>query len=354
MPKCNNYLGAYTVADSKLNALKAKNLSTPGHYSDGNGLYLRVAVNRKSWMFRYKVAGKSHWLGLGAFDDFTLADAREAARECRRLLHQGTDPLEHRRAAKEATQAAQAMTFKRVAGLYLSSHRDGWRNAKHAAQWENTLTTYAYPTMGDKPVSVITVADVLAVLEPIWKIKPETASRLQGRIANVLDSAAARHLRTGDNPARWRGHLDHLLPERGKLAKVKHHPAVPYADLPALYAELTESKGTSALCLRFLILTAARSMEARGATWAEIDLEAGIWTVPDERMKAGEEHRVPLSAPAMAILREMAVRGTAPDKLVFEGGRKGRPLSDKAASKALLVAGGDGYTVHGMRSTFRD
>jgi integrase len=342
------------MADGKLTALKAKNLSTPGHHFDGGGLYLRIAEGRKSWMFRYKVAGKDKWLGLGAFDDFTLADARESARECRRLRTQGIDPLEHRRAAREAAQAAQAMTFKHVAGLYIDAHKDGWRNAKHAAQWEATLTAYAYPVLGDKPVSAITVSHILAVLEPIWKVKPETASRLRGRIENVLDHAAARHLRTGENPARWRGHLAHLLPERAKLAKVEHHAAVPYADLPRVYDKLAESKGTAALCLRFLILTAARSGEARGATWAEINPDAGIWTIPAERMKADKEHRVPLSAPAVEILRDMAALGTDPAKLVFEGGRKDRPLSDVAVSKALRAAGGDGYTVHGMRSTFRD
>lgn len=341
------------MADGKLTALKATKLTKPGHHSDGGGLYLRIAANRKSWMFRYKVAGKDKWMGLGAFGDFSLVEARAAARECRQLLTQGIDPLEHRRTAQAASQAAQAATFRHVAVLYVSAHKAGWRNAKHAAQWEATLVAYVYPSFGDRPVSAVTVADVLAVLEPIWLTKPETASRVRGRIENVLDYAAARHMRTGENPARWRGHLDHLLPERSKVAKVEHHAAIAYADLPALYAKLTESTGMAAACLRFTILTASRSGEARGATWSEIDLEAAIWTVPAARMKAGKEHRVPLSEPALEILRDMEARGTDPSKLVFPGYAKGRPLSDVALSKALRVAGGGEFTVHGMRSTFR-
>lgn len=200
----------------------------------------------------------------------------------------------------------------------------------------------------------VAVADVLAILEPIWKEKPETAGRVRGRIETVLDFAASRHLRTGDNPARWKGHLEHSLPARAKIAKVEHHAALPWQDIPALMGKLGESKGTAALCLRFLVLTAARSGEARGARWNEIDMEAKTWTVPGDRMKAGLPHRVPLSTPALAILTTMADLDHEPDGLVFPGGMVKKPLSDVAMNKALATAGGEDCTVHGMRSTFRD
>ncbi|MDE2344705.1 MAG: integrase arm-type DNA-binding domain-containing protein [Betaproteobacteria bacterium] len=342
------------MAEGKLTAMQVNKLTKPGHHGDGGGLYLRVREDRKVWFFRYKVAGKSHWLGLGPYPDYPLAEAREAARQCRRQLREGIDPLEARRAAKDAAQAATETTFKAVAQAYIAAHKDTWRNPKHAAQWPATLEAYVYPRFGDKPVHAVSVADVLAVLEPIWRVIPETASRVRGRIEIVLDYAAARHLRTGENPARWRGHLQHTLPKREKVAKVEHHAATPWADLPALYAKLTESNGMAAMCLRFLILNATRSGEARGATWAEIDINKKLWTIPGDRMKAGREHRIPLSAPAVALLEEMAQLGTEPARLVFPGQVKGKPLSDVALNKALATAGGGKHTVHGMRSTFRD
>lgn len=342
------------MADGKLTALQVKKMTKPGHHGDGGGLYLRVGDGRKSWMFRYKVAGKTTWLGLGPESDYTLAEAREAARQCRRQLREGIDPLEARRAAKATTQEAEGLTFQVMAEKYIKAHEAEWRNAKHAAQWAATLTAYAYPIMGNKPVHSIDVADVLEALEPIWTEKPETASRVRGRIEAVLDYAAARKLRSSENPARWRGHLDHLLPARAKVARVEHHAAIPYADLPALMVKLSASRGMAAMCLRFDILTAARSGEARGATWGEIDVESATWTIPGNRMKAGREHRVPLSAPALAILREVAQLGTDPAQLVFPGAVKGKPLSDVALNKALATAGGGAFTVHGMRSTFRD
>ena len=342
------------MADGKLTALTAKRLTKPGHHGDGGGLYLRIAEARKSWMFRYKRAGKTHWLGLGAFDDFTLAEARDAARECRRQLKESIDPIEARRAAKAAALEAEGLTFKVMAERCIKAHEAKWRNEKHAAQWTSTLKAYAYPAFGEKPVHSVGVADVLEALEPIWTEKPETASRVRGRIEAVLDYAAARKLRPSENPARWRGNLDHLLPARAKIAKVEHHAALPWADLPRLVVRLGESKGTAAICLRFLILTATRSMEARGATWAEIDMDKKVWTVPAERMKAGREHRIPLSRAAVAVLEHMAQLGTEPGKLVFPGAVKGKPLSDVSLSKALRAAGGGDYTVHGLRSTFRD
>jgi integrase len=273
-------------------------------------------------------------------------------------VDQGINPIEQRRVAKDAAKEAQGQTFQTIAERYIKAHEPEWGNTKHAAQWTATLTAYAYPTLKDKPVSSIGVNDVLAVLESIWTEKPETASRVRGRLEAVLGYAAALKLRSTENPARWRGNLDHLLPKRGDIAEVEHHPAVPWAELPGVYAKLCESRGLSALCLRFLILTAVRSNEARSATWAEIDMDAKVWTVPALRMKGRKtkkrEHRVPLSAPALAILGEMAQFGTAPDKLVFPGAVKGKPLSDVALNKALRAAGAVDYVVHGLRSTFRD
>lgn len=341
------------MADGKLTALGIRKQTKPGTYNDGSGLYLRVGEAGKSWLYRFKLNGKANWMGIGSLNDYSLAEARDKARECRKLLDQGINPLEARKAAKAAALEAEGQTFKLMAERYIKAHEAEWRSAKHTAQWTATLTAYAYPLLKDKPVHSIGVNDVLEVLEPIWTAKPETASRVRGRIEAVLDYAAARKLRSTENPARWRGNLDHLLPRRSKVAKVEHHAAIPYADLPALMAKLAESKGVSAMCLRFTILTAARSGEARGAKWAEIDMAAATWTVPAERMKAAREHRVPLSDQAVAILNEMAQLGAEPDKLVFPGQVKKKPLSDVAVSKALTTAGGEAFTVHGMRSAFR-
>ncbi|WP_234731079.1 tyrosine-type recombinase/integrase [Acidocella facilis] len=341
------------MAAGKLTAIAVTRQTKPGTYGDGGGLYLKVSEGGKSWLFRFKLHGKATWMGLGSVADYTLAEAREKARTCRRMVAEGLNPIDQRREAQEAAREAQGQTFQSVAERYIAAHKAEWRNAKHAAQWESTLALYAYPHFGSRPVQSVAVSHVLAALEPIWIEKPETASRVRGRIEAVLDYATARKLRSGENPARWRGNLDHLLPRRSKVARVKHHAAAPYTGIAGLMVKLAESNGTAALCLRFAILTAARSGEARGATWREIDMDAGIWTVPGERMKAGREHRVPLSAPALAILREMAALGSGMDRLVFEGGRRGRPLSDVAVSKALRAAGGDGFTVHGMRSSFR-
>lgn len=342
------------MAAGKLTAIAVTRQTKPGTYGDGGGLYLKVSEGGKSWLFRFKLHGKATWMGLGSVADYTLAEAREKARTCRRMVAEGLNPIDQRREALEAAREAHGQTFQSVAARYIAAHRAEWRNAKHAMQWESTLSLYAYPYFGTKPVQTITVHHVLAALEPIWLDKPETASRVRGRIEAVLDYAAARKLRSGENPARWRGNLEHLLPKREKLARVEHHAAAPWAELPTLYGKLTESKGTAAICLRFLILTAARSGEARGATWGEIDLDKKSWTIPEGRMKAGKEHRVPLSDPAVAILAEMALFGRDPAKLVFEGGKKGNPLSDVAMNKALATAGGGAFTVHGMRSTFRD
>jgi integrase len=329
-----------------------------GTWGDGAGLYLQVLPSgARTWLFRYKKAGKTTWMGLGGYPTVGLAEAREAAGQAKRTIKAGTDPLGARKAAKAEREALDSHTFAAVAGRYIAAHKAGWRNEKHVGQWLATLQTYAYPQIKDKAVSTVTVADVLAILEPIWTEKPETASRVRGRIEAVLDYATARKLRFGENPARWKGHLDHLLPARAKVAKVEHHAALPWLDAPALIAKLAESKGMAAACLRFLALTAARSGEARGAKWSEIDMAAKVWTIPAERMKAAREHRVPLTDTALAILRAAYPPGATekPDSgLVFPGGKPGAPLSDVALAKALHTAGAGDFTVHGMRSTFRD
>jgi integrase len=285
----------------------------------------------------------------------SLATARDTAIDCRRMLRQGIDPIEARRAAKAqaAAEVAPAKTFESAADDYIAAHKAGWKNEKHGKQWRATLEAYVFPLFGQNPVAGITVDDVLDCLTPIWEAKPETASRVRGRIENTLDYAKTRGWRSGENPARWKGHLDHLLPARAKIARVVHHAALPWADLPAVMAKLAVAGGTSALCLRFTILTAARSGEARAARWNEIDLAAKVWTIPAKKMKAKVEHRVPLSDTALAILNPLKPLQTAPDGLVFPGGRKASPLSDVAVSKALAAVAAN-VTVHGMRSTFRD
>jgi integrase len=282
----------------------------------------------------------------------SLAEARERAAECRQLRKQGIDPIESRRAAKadRLVAAAKAMTFDQAAAAYITSHRAGWRNPKHAAQWKATLATYASPIIGKLPVSSIDTGLVLQALEPIWATKPETAGRVRGRIEAVLDWTTARGYRTGENPARWRGHLDKLLPARSKVRSVKHHAALPYAELPAFLGSLREQEGASARALEFTILTAARTNESIGAQWSEFDLSGKVWTAPAERMKAGREHRVPLSAAAVEILRRM--ENVREGELVFPGDRRAA-LSNMAMLMLLRRMGREDLTVHGFRSTFR-
>ena len=347
------------MADGRLTAVAVRALSSkPGFHADGGGtgLYLRVGEGRRGWLFRYKREGRSHWLGLGASPDVSLAQARESARQCREQLRQHIDPLEARRAAERERQEAQGRTFEAVAGAYIEAHRAGWKNEKHGDQWTATLKAYVYPAIGGRAVASIAVSDVLDLLKPIWLAKPETASRVRGRVESVLDYAKARHWRTGENPAAWKGGLDPLLPSRSKVATVEHHAAVPWRDLPLVMARLAEARGVAAQALRFAVLTAARSGEARGADWSEIDLETATWTVPGARMKAKRAHRVPLSPEAAVVLRAALPADAAKPEggLVFPGGRRDKPLTDVAVSKALAGAGGDRKTVHGMRSSFRD
>ena len=329
----------------------------PGMYADGGGLYLRVTDNgTKNWVFRFMLNGRPRWMGMGPLHTVRLAEARNRAAGFRLQRHDGIDPIDARRAERLETRlnAAKALTFKECAARYIASHRAGWRNPKHAAQWEATLATYAEPVMGGLSVQAIDTALVLKVLEPIWTTKPETAGRVRGRIESILDWAKVRGYRAGENPARWRGHLDKLLPARSKVRRVEHHAALPYAELPGFLVSLREQEGIAARALEFAILTAARTGEVIGARWSEIDLLEKTWTVPAARMKAGREHRVPLSARALAILEEMQPHRHAEDGFVFPGAKLGRPLSNMAFLMLLRRMGRDDLTAHGFRSSFRD
>jgi integrase len=271
------------MARGKIGRLSAVALAKlrPGLHCDGGGLYLQVTrTGSRSWIFRFMKHRRAHEMGIGPLHTISLSEARQKARECRQQLLDGVDPL----AARQAKRA-KTLTFQECAEQYITSHQAGWRNPKHAKQWPATLAAYAYRVFGSLPVAAVDVGLVMKAIEPIWTTRPETASRVRGRIESILDWATARGYRQGENPARWRGHLDKLLPARGKVQKVNHHAALPYTELPAFMAELRQQKGAAARALEFLILTAARTGELIGATWSEIDLEARVWVVPGTRMK---------------------------------------------------------------------
>ncbi len=326
----------------------------PGYYPDGGGLYLQVSASgSKSWIFRFALQGKERQMGLGPFHTITLADARIAATDCRKLLLRQIDPIDARDADKtrQALQDTRSITFAECAAAYIRAHRAKWKNAKHAEQWTNTIETYCGPIIGGLPVQDVDTGLVVKVLEPIWTAKPETASRLRGRIESVLDWARVSGYRAGDNPARWRGHLDNVLPALKKRQRVKHHPALPFDQMGAFMELLRDQEGIAPRALAFLILTATRTSEVIGAKWSEFDLDAKLWTVPGDRMKAGKEHRVPLSPQAVAFL------GKPPPSLsdyVFPGQKEGKPLSNMAMLELLKRMGRGDLTVHGFRSTFRD
>jgi integrase len=343
----------------------------PGAHADGGNLYLRIAgAGSGKWTLRYAIGGKSREMGLGPFDadgkaGLTLAQAREAAEEPRAVLRTGLDPMAERdrkaaeakaEAERQAAEAqAKARVFRDVAAEYIAALSPGWRNAKHRAQWTATLTAYAYPTIGGQPVDEIGTDDVLRCLQPIWTEKPETAARVRGRIEAVIDYAMARGWRAAANPARWRGHLSNLLPRRSKVARVQHHAALPWQDMGAFLVDLRKRPGTAARALEFCILTATRTGETLGARWSEIDLAGAVWTIPGERMKAGREHRVPLSGAAVAVLAEMAaLRPEEGDGFVFPGAAEGRPLSSMSMLMLLRRMKRGDLTTHGFRSAFRD
>jgi integrase len=341
----------------KLTALRLSRELRPGFHADGAGLYLQVTGgNAKSWVYRFSFRKKKRYMGLGSFPAVSLADARARAAECRTLLQNETDPIEQRNVqrAQAALEEAKAITFKQAAERYIAAHRAGWKNAKHASQWENTLAAYAYSAIGAVSVQAVDTALVLKVLEPIWTTKPETATRVRGRIEVILDWAKARGLRLGENPARWRGHLQHQLPARAKVRQVKHHAALPYAELPAFMVQLREQEGFGARALEFTILTAARTNETIGAQWNEASTADKVWIVPADRMKAKREHRVPLSARALAILRDMTTNEADGDAFIFPGGKAGKPLSNMAMTAVLRRMERSDITVHGFRSSFRD
>jgi integrase len=311
----------------------------PGLYPDGAGLYLQVAKGgSKSWLFRFMIDRRERMMGLGSVLTTSLAEAREKALQARKLAVDGIDPIDAKHASRAAARAARAkaMTFADCATAYLIAKRAEWRSVKHAKQWDTTLAESAMPTLGALPVQAIDTALVVKVLEPLWSTTTETASRLRGRIEAVLDFAKVRGYRTGDNPARWRGHLDKLLSKPSKVKRKEHHPALPYSELPAFMRELRARNDAGSRALEFTILTAARTGEVRGATAAEFDGAGALWTIPAARMKGGKEHRVPLTAPALALVDD-AIAFTAVNSMSI-----------------LLSKMRPGVTVHGFRSTFRD
>ncbi len=345
-------------AIGRLTALKVEKAKEPGMYADGGGLYLRVTPEgARNWVLRYMLDRRPRWMGLGPLALYSLQEARARALDARRKRHEGIDPIDARRAerARQRLEAAKVITFKQCAETYIEAHRAGWRNGKHAGQWSATLSTYAYPVIGALPVQAVDTGLVLKVLGLIWTAKPETAGRVRGRLESILDFAKVRGYRDGENPARWRGHLDKLLPPRSKVREIEHHAALPYAELPAFLARLREQEGIAARALEFLILTAARTGEVIGAQWNEIDLLDKTWTVPAVRMKAHREHRVPLSARAFAILGEMqaARHGDTGDAYVFPGAKSGKPLSNMAFLMLLRRMGRADLTAHGFRATFK-
>jgi integrase len=347
-----------TRAIGRLTALKVEKAKEPGMYADGGGFYLRVTPEgTKNWVLRFMLDRRPRWMGLGPLPLYGLQEARAKALDARRKRHEGIDPIEARRAerARQRLDAAKAITFKECAEAYIAAHRAGWRNGKHAGQWSATLFAYAYPVIGALPVRAVDTGLVVKVLEPIWTAKPETASRVRGRLESILDFAKVRGERDGENPARWRGHLDKLLPAHSKVRQVEHHAALPYNELPAFLRNLREQEGVAARALEFSVLTAARTGEVIGELWSEIDLLDKTWMMPAGRMKAHREHRVPLSARALAILQEMQGlrRGDSPDGFVFPGGRPGKPLSNMAFLMLLRRMGRGDLTAHGFRATFK-
>lgn len=343
-----------------MSAKAVERLSRPGLHAVGGvpGLCLQVLpTNTRSWILRATMPdGRRREMGLGGYPAVSLAEARERARTAREAIRGNADPIEEAKRARSALRArsARTVTFKEAAAAYIAAHEAGWRNAKHAQQWSNTLDIYAYPVIGDLSVEDIDAALVLKILEPIWTAKIETASRLRGRIEAVLDWAQARGYRHGDNPARWRGHLEMLLVKPGQLRRVKpikHHRAIPVSEIGGFVQHLRTVEGIGAQALEFVVLTACRSGEARGATWSEIDLEQRVWVIPAERMKAGAEHRIPLSDRAIELLK--SVPRIAGSDFVFPAPRGGGMLSDMTLAQIMRRMNADGVP-HGMRSTFRD
>jgi integrase len=346
----------------RLTALQVSKLSKPGLYGDGGGLTLQITSGgAKSWLLRYMIAGKAYGMGLGPTHTVSLAEARQKALSARKLIIDGINPL----AAKKQDQVAAAlanakmMTFDQCAAAYILAHKAGWKNAKHIDQWTNTLNTYASPVFGHLPVADIDTGLVVKCLSPIWEAKTETASRLRGRIESVLGWATTSGYRAGENPARWKGHLDNLLATISKTSRTKHHPSLPWQNIGPFMSALRARDGASARAVEFAILTACRSGEVRGARWTEFDIENKVWTIPAERMKAKRQHEVPLSDSALALLKSIPMDGD----FVFAG-TKAQQLSDMSLTAVIrrmnsgeqptwIDSNGEGITVHGFRSSFR-
>jgi integrase len=337
---------------NQLTATKVQRLKAPGMYPDGAGLYLQVTgENAKSWLLRYSLRGKSREMGLGSLRKVSLAEARRKAADCHKLLEGHIDPVEHRNAARTAAALASAksISFKEAAGRYIAMRSKGLKNTKHAAQWGTTISTYAEPVLGKLPVRDITVGLVHRVLEPIWTTKPETAGRVRGRVEKILGWAKVNNYREGENPARWRDNLDQLLPKLSEVRKVKHHPALPYAELPTFMQKLRQLDGPAARALEFTILTAARTEEVILARPEEIVRRDDLWTAPPEHMKLKREHLVPLSDWAMQLL------GGASQSYLFPSpSHPDKHLSNMAMLMVLDRMGYGHVTVHGFRSTFKD
>ncbi len=353
------------MARSGLTDRQVKQANKPGVLIDGGGLRLKVRADAqtgklyKSWVLRLAVPGQgTREIGLGPLSEMNgLAAARKRAAELRDQARQGVDPLAARKAelAAKAAEAARAISFRQAAEQYIEAHRNGWRNAKHAKQWMATLESHAFPYFGDVPVGAVDQAMVMRALDAIWTKIPETASRVRGRIEAILDWAAVRGYRKGDNPARWRGLLQMALPARSKVQKVRHHPALPFTEAAAFMADLQRREGIGARAFELAVLTGARTTEAIEARWGEIDFNAAVWTVPADRMKAHREHRVPLSKPALAILEGLKPGRVKPDDYVFPGMKPGKPISNGTLLAVLRRMGLRGeITTHGFRSTFRD
>ncbi|WP_282609706.1 integrase arm-type DNA-binding domain-containing protein [Pelagibius sp. Alg239-R121] len=340
---------------NRLTDRKVKAAKEPGLIADGGGLYLQISKSgSKSWLFRFSLNNRAREMGLGGYRTVSLAEARDEALANRKLLREGLDPIEVRKARRLSDKAAQrkATTFKQCTEQFLVANESSWKNSKHRQQWGNTLKTYADPHFGDLDVAAVNTTLVLAALEPIWTTKAETASRLRGRIERVLDFATVRGHRTGENPARWRGHLDQVLPKSSRVKTVVHHPALPYDRMYEFMSKLRRREEVSARALEFLILTAARTTECLEVTREEIDMQEAIWTVPKERMKSKAEHRVPLVPAALEVIRSMPVIDNS--LYVFPGQRPRRPLSNMAFLKLLERIGYGQFTSHGFRSSFRD
>lgn len=340
---------------NRLTVIQVTRAKRPGVYSDGGGLYLQITrTHVKSWLFRYMRMGVHRGMGLGPIHTVTLAEAREKAYACRRMLIEGIDPLEAKKTQRQAErrERLKSLPFRDCANQYIEAHRKSWKNEKHAAQWLSTIETYANPIIGNLMVAEIDTDEIMRVLEPIWAEKTETATRLRGRMESILSWATVRGYRAGLNPARWKGHLDHLLPKPSRLRKTNHHAALPYAEAPAFMKTLAQQEGAAALALQLVILTASRTNEVIAARKSEFDLPAKIWTIPAERMKAGREHRVPLSPVALALVKPLIDTGTS--EFLFPASKGNRHLSNMAMLQLLKRMKREDLTVHGFRSTFKD